>query len=73
MRIMIWGRRRSGGWVEVKHNGNRMGGQKKKRDERWSLRTTRSGDINYKEGLDSCQEQIALLGKGKIFEPLMFL
>ena len=36
------------------------------------MRLRRSGDINYKERLDSCQKQMALLGKGRIFQPLMF-
>lgn len=38
MRIMIWGRRRSGGWVEVKHNGNRMGGtERAKKEKGWEV------------------------------------
>lgn len=78
MTIMHGRRGRSGRWVEVKRKRKRIGECKKKNrimrwDERWSVRwRRRSGDINYKERLDSCQEQIALLGKGGIFQPLVF-
>lgn len=35
------------------------------------MRSIKSGDINYKETLDLRHEQRALLGKGRIFQPLM--
>lgn len=36
------------------------------------MRSKISGDINYKERLDSCQKEMALMeGKREIFQPLM--